>query len=234
MSLSAHDFLKQGFYLAQKEQWPEAISLLEKVLELDPNLADAYEILGVIHARLGRLDEAIELMKKLTALEPDHIMAHANLSRFYQQKGMIFEAEAEQAEARRLSWKQELKTSGAAQDAPVLEEDEAATAKNLAERIKRYKKVIELDPKDVLGYFTLGTALYEAKRYRETVDILSQGLLADPKHSPSYVTLGLSYEALGNTLEAKMTYEAGIPIAQSRGDIIPLRRMESRLTKLKE
>ena len=217
----------KGLDAAKNEQWAEAVSSLEAALKLDPKSEDAYEALAVIFGKMGRLDEAIESIKKLIAVNPDHIMAHANLSRFYQQKGMIFEAEAEQAEARRLSWKFELQSSGGDPDA--LLGDEQADAARIQEKIERYKKVIELDPKDVLGYFTLGSALHEAKRFHEASDILSQAILADPQHSPSYVILGLCYEAMGNAFKAKITYETGIPVAQGRGDIIPLRKMESRL-----
>ena len=41
--------------------------------------------------------------------EPEDILAFTNLSMFYQKKGMIKEAEAAGAEARRLDWKRQLK-----------------------------------------------------------------------------------------------------------------------------
>ena len=230
MKDSADEFLKKGLQSAQDEKWSEAVLFLEDAIRTNPKLSDAYEVLGIVYSKLSRLDDAIQVMKNLIQVDPDHIMAHANLSRFYQQKDMLFEAEAEQAEARRLSWKQELKNSGAPETA--LMEDEDAKMAKAFEKIERYKKVVQMDPKDILGYFSLGSALHEAKRFQEAVDILAQGLLVNPKHSPSYLTLGLSYEALGDAFRAKMTYQSGIPIANERGDIIPLRKMESRLRSL--
>ena len=56
-----------------------------------------------------KFDEAIELTKKYIAQEPDDILAHTNLSMFYQKKGMVPEAETAGAEARRLDWKRQLK-----------------------------------------------------------------------------------------------------------------------------
>ncbi len=230
--MSARDHLSKGLEAAQKQRWDESISLLQQAIKIDKNLIDAYESLGVIYGKLGRLDEAIGIMKQLAALDPDHVMAHANMSRFYQQKGMLEEAEAEQAEARRLAWKRDLKSPGAGEESLIEDEDEKM--RQIAGKIERYKKVVELDPKDILGYFSLGSALHEAKRYSEAVDILSQGLLVDPKHSPTYLTLGMSYEALGEILKARFIYEQGIPVANGRGDIIPLRKMESRLRKLEK
>lgn len=228
--MSARDLLIKGLEAARRERWDEAITFFSESIHLDNKLSDAYEALGVIYGKLGRLDDAVEIMKRLAALDPDHVMAHANLSRFYQQKGMLEEAEAEQAEARRLAWKRDLKSSGGGEESLLEDEDEKM--RQTAEKIERYKKVVELDPKDILGYFSLGSALHDAKRFRDAVDILSQGLLVNSSHSPSYLILGMSYEALGDVFKARLTYEQGIPVANERGDIIPLRKMESRLRRL--
>ena len=56
----------------------------------------------------GMLDEAIATARRLTELTPEDPMAFTVLSRFYQQKGMIPEAEAEAAKARLLDWKRQL------------------------------------------------------------------------------------------------------------------------------
>ena len=50
----------------------------------------------------GDLDGAIAAAKKLIELEPDDPLSHTNLSRLYQQKGMIPEAEEESGIAMRL------------------------------------------------------------------------------------------------------------------------------------
>src|SRR3990167_7251798 len=86
----------------------QAICILKQVLTLKPDFPDALEALGVLYSKVDQLDHAIEMMERLVRVSPNHIMAHTNLSRFYVQKGMILEAEREQAEARRLSWKAEL------------------------------------------------------------------------------------------------------------------------------
>src|SRR3989338_6129552 len=95
--------------LYRSGQLTEAISKLEILLKQHPDFQDGFETLVVFYSKSGRLDDAINAMKCLVKLAPGHIMAHTNLSRFYVEKGMILEAEQEQAEARRLSWKAELK-----------------------------------------------------------------------------------------------------------------------------
>jgi Flp pilus assembly protein TadD len=53
----------------------------------------------------GDLDGAIAAAKRLLELEPEEALGHTSLSRFYQQKGMIAEAEDEKAIATQLAMK---------------------------------------------------------------------------------------------------------------------------------
>ena len=214
----------------------QAICILKQVLTLKPDFPDALEALGVLYSKVDQLDHAIEMMERLVRVSPNHIMAHTNLSRFYVQKGMILEAEQEQAEARRLSWKAELqaqKGTGRIKDKPP-EELAREEEKEIQARIERYQKVIELDPKDVLGYFSLGTVLLGAKRLEEAGSAFEKAVAVDPNHSPSYFSLGVALEALGRKGEAVKIYERGIQVADGSGDMIPLRKMEARLKMLTE
>ncbi len=53
--------------------------------------------------RQGKIDEAIEQVNLALQIVPDEALAHTSLSRLYQQKGMIEEAEEEMAISHRLS-----------------------------------------------------------------------------------------------------------------------------------
>lgn len=214
----------------------QAIAKLEQSLAIDPKFPDALETLGVLYSKASRFDDAIELMNRLVKVAPNHIMAHTNLSRFYVQKGMILEAEHEQAEARRLAWKAELqaqKAAGLAAKEKTPEEEASERRKEIQDRIERYQKVIQLDPHDVLGYFSLGTAYLDAKHLEDAHRMFEQAIVIDPDHSPSYFNLGLVLESLVKKSEAVKVYEKGIQVADSRGDMIPLRKMEARLKMLK-
>ncbi len=226
----------ESLQLFRSGQLPDAVSRLEKSVSLNPQYADALEVLGVLYEKTGRLDEAIRIMKQLIHAAPNHVMAHANLSRFYVQKGMILEAEQEQGEARRLSWKTELRAqkTGEKEKAVDPEENERARKQEIENRIERYKKVIALDPADVLGYFSMGSALLDAKRLEEAREAFEKAVSVDSNHSPSYFSLGLALESLGKKEEAIKIYETGIPVAERRGDMIPLKKMQARLTMLRE
>ena len=231
----AERFYQASLALFRSGHLNQAILQLEKSLVLDSQNPDALEMLGVLYSKADRLDEAIEMMKRLAKAAPNHIMAHTNLSRFYVQKGMILEAEQEQAEARRLSWKAELQAQKTASRVKekTPEEEAQDREQEIQNRIERYRKVIDLDPHDVLGYFSLGTALMDAKRLEEARSAFEKAISVEPNHSPSYFNLGVVLESLGKTEKAIEIYEKGIRVADSRGDMIPLKKMEARLKMLK-
>lgn len=199
----------------------DTLSKLQILLKTDPKFEDAYEALSVILYNQKKYDLAIPILKQWVALNPDAMMAHTNLSRCYAAKGMILEAEQEQAEARRLTWKAELKAKK--QELPKFD---------FQEQIDRFKKVIDLDPADVLGYFSLGNAYLDAGKKREAWEAFEKAIEVDPKHSSSYYGLGLSLEALGDIKKAQEIYERGIKVADEKGDMMTQRKMESRLRAL--
>ncbi len=91
------------------EKYEEAIEVYKKALEIDPGYADALHGLVMCYQAKGDLDTAIALTQRYIEQEPEDILAFTNLSMFFQKKGMIKEAEAAGAEARRLDWKRQLR-----------------------------------------------------------------------------------------------------------------------------
>jgi tetratricopeptide (TPR) repeat protein len=83
----------------------EAVAGYRGALALDPALAIAWNGLAMALEKAGDLDGAIAAAKRLLELEPEEALGHTSLSRFYQQKGMIAEAEDEKALATKLAMK---------------------------------------------------------------------------------------------------------------------------------
>lgn len=90
----------------------EAIATYKEALALDGDYVDALHGLAMAYASQQAYDEAITIGKRVCELTPDDVLAHTSLSMFYQQKGLIPEAEAESAKARMLDWKRQLKDKG--------------------------------------------------------------------------------------------------------------------------
>ena len=218
---SSKELYDEALACFQKGKIDAAIETLEGLLQVDPSYEDAYEALALLHHRGHQLEEAIEAAKKWIRLNPNAIMAHTNLSRFYMEKGMIAEAEHEQGEARRLGWIEELKKKK--MTLPKVDPKE---------KIERFKKVIALDPNDVLGYYSLGDAYLENGRHLEAIDAFTKGLEVDPKHSSSYLGLGVAYQAAGEKAKAKEVFQKGIAVADEKGDVMPMKKMQARIAQL--
>lgn len=212
---------EEALVLFKEQKHPAAIQRLEALIETDPRYEDAYEALALLYFRINRIDDAITIARKWIRLNPRAIMAHTNLSRFYAAKGMIAEAEHEQGESRRLGWIEELakKKMQMPKVDPI-------------QKIERFKKVIQLDPNDVLGYYSLGDAYLENGKYQEAIETLTQAIKVDPNHSSSYLGLGQAYQAIGEKEKAVEIFKKGAVVAEGRGDVMTQRKMEARLRQL--
>ena len=92
-SADAKAVYKEGFARFVAGEVDEAIALYRQALEIDAELAIAWNGLSMALAKKGDLDAAVEAAEKLIAIEPDDPLSHTNLSRILMQKGMIPEAE---------------------------------------------------------------------------------------------------------------------------------------------
>ena len=94
---------KEAFQHFTRGELAEAIAAYRRCLEQDPGHVNAWSGLAMALARSDDLDGAIEAGRKAVELEPEEPLGHTSLSMFYQQKGMIPEAEDEKALAMRLT-----------------------------------------------------------------------------------------------------------------------------------
>ena len=207
----------------------EAIRVLKQAIACQPELVPAYEALGVILSRHDRYPEAISMMEQVLSLQPDHVLAHTNLSVFYMKLGDKEKAEEEKAKATMAAFSQKAKAAGLVFDIEAQrQKKEAAT---LA-KIDMFMEALKFNPADPLGNFGLGSAYLELKRFAEALEPLQKVLQAQPKHSVAYLSLGKALEGLHDTEGATQTYQTGIEVAAAKGDLMPLKEMQTRLANL--
>ena len=106
--VSKEDSYNQGMEFFVEDKFDEAAAAYLRALDEDPNYADALHALAMTYSHQEKFDQAIEVGKRLIEATPDDELAYTSLSIFYQQKGLIAEAEAVAAKARTLSWKRQL------------------------------------------------------------------------------------------------------------------------------
>lgn len=102
----ARALYKEGFQHYLANRLAAAVDAYRRAVALDPRLAIAWNGLAMALARQGDLDGAVEAGRRLVELEPEDPLSHTSLSRLYQQKGMIPEAEEEKAISMHLQTRQ--------------------------------------------------------------------------------------------------------------------------------
>jgi len=116
--MTAEDHYYAGIDFFGEGKLDEAIAEYTRALELDPKLIDALHGLAQAYHAKEDFDRTIQAAQRILALEPEDILAWTTISRAYQRKGLVPEAEEAGNKARILGWKQQLreqktKTGGA-------------------------------------------------------------------------------------------------------------------------
>lgn len=79
--------------LVEQSQYAEAIPLLKQVVAAEPNNADAYNLLGYSHRKLGDFDSALGYYQSALKFKPQHLGANEYLGELYLQMGDLEKAE---------------------------------------------------------------------------------------------------------------------------------------------
>lgn len=82
--------------------------------------------------------------------------------------------------------------------------------------------------------FSLGGEYLKLSQPDKAVQHLRRALEQDPNHSAAYKLLGKALTELGQDGEARQTYEAGIRVAEARGDIQAAKEMAVFLKRLQK
>jgi Flp pilus assembly protein TadD len=133
-------YFNLGVLYDKAGDWQECIGQMRKVLQINPDHAQALNYIGYTYAEKGiNLDEAENLIKRALELKPDDGYITDSLGWVYFKKGETEKAVAELEKAHRLT-----------PDDPVIAEHlgDVYAKNNLPEKaIRMYELAIKLDPK---------------------------------------------------------------------------------------
>jgi len=102
--MNAEECMDAGHTALAMGEMAEAAEHYRRATHLDPNLADAWQSLGMALVKLEKLDEAIAALQKLVQLKPRDQLAYSSLSLALGRAGKIKEAEEAAARAKVAGW----------------------------------------------------------------------------------------------------------------------------------
>ena len=176
MPANSPDYLEGQHYLGialhHLGQHEQAISVLEKSIELSGDRADWLGDLGNVLAAQGKYDAAIKIFEKATAKAPHDALTRINLGSVYERA-----QQDEQAEA---CYKAALAIDPACREAYRLLSTLYSRQGRAVEAVHAYCQSYVLSPLEQTTPFLLGKAYYVLGRLDEAAEVYARWKLAEP------------------------------------------------------
>jgi tetratricopeptide (TPR) repeat protein len=228
---------------------PEAEAMCRQILDAQPDLPEAWHLLGLTAYQAGRLSDAIDMLKRAAQLAPQNALFLTNLGEMYRQGGQLKLAIATGRRAVAANPKMAVAWSnlGAAyfelkdyKDAIKANQRAIAADPNLAQghcnlgnalhglkrfdaAIAAYRRAAELNPSYVDAWANLGTALHHNGHYAEAMMALRRAIALSPEHANAHAGLGMLLLMQGDFAEGWAEYEWRLRSTERQGPRFPVR-----------
>ena len=193
-------YIEQAQVYCKERNWQKAILACRNALEIYPNLADAYRIIGNILCHQGQFAEALGIYAKALTINPNMATLYADIGDLY----------VEQKD-----WQKALKYY---QQAVVIDPNLAEVYRSLAQvweelgeterAFECFFQAINLDPTVLKAedYFSLGRELYQQKKLKEASILFAHGVKLNPFAEAELVQLVQILEELEEWQQAVAYY----------------------------
>ena len=108
----------------------------------------------------------------------------------------------------------------------------ASTPSSSAEKVLRFKEVVDLFPDDPVARIGLATAYLEAGQAEDAIREFTGTIRLKPDYTAAHRGLGRALEKAGRAEEAKAAYLKGIEVGHATGDLQAIKEMEVFLKRL--
>ncbi len=87
-------YTEQALDAYDNGQWQKTVNACQKILDIHPEMAEAYKILGNALQRMGKTGKAMNCYAKALRIEPDLAVVYAGIGKLYYQHGKWLKAKA--------------------------------------------------------------------------------------------------------------------------------------------
>lgn len=193
------ELLRQASEALGREDFAGAVETLKAVVEIEPDMTEAWFNLGYAYSGLRQNQEAVEAYRKTLELQPDLFEARMNL-------GILFlEMQQPQAALAHLEQAVALKPKHARAHLYFGRGLSLAGHQDRAEQ--ELREALQLEPASGIAHFDLGQLLLEKRQHAEALAAFQQAAELDPKLTQASLGIALALEGLGRFAEALTHFE---------------------------
>jgi predicted TPR repeat methyltransferase len=198
-AVSLDEAISIAIRMQQNEQWKAAEDIYCRVLEVEPDFADAVHFSGVLAHQQGRSEQAIALIERSLELEPNRADWYSNLGIVLRDRMKLDEAAA----AFRRAIARDPNHVNAHNNLGVVLRAQG----HLVDAEAAYRAAIRVDPDNSDAYTNLGILLNGQKRTHEAVVCFCKVITFKPKHPEARRLLALAHCTLGEVDKAVEVFE---------------------------
>ena len=193
-----------GLLFAAEQDYENAITSWEKILEIKPDYHAAWHLHGNALSALGRREEAVQSYDKALEVKPNYCVAWGNRGNALSALGHKEEAiqSYDKAVEIKPDYHEAWNNRGLALSALGRKE----------EAIQSYDKAVEIKPDYHEAWYNRGNALSGLGRYEEAIQSYDKALDIKPDKHEAWYKRGVALFALGRYEEAVQSYDKALDI----------------------
>ncbi len=206
--LTLTEYLQQIMQWHQAGKWVEAEAGYQKILQIQPQQADALHLLGVVTAQLGKVEQGIELIKKAICLNGNNASYFFNLANILHQQSNITAAIEvyQQAVAINPTFAQESAQQLFSIALHLHQSHQFAQAEQL------YQQILTIYPNYADCFNLLGVIAAQREECEQAVLLFKQAITLEPNISDYHSHLGNALHTLGKFQEAIDAYQCALAL----------------------
>ena len=204
---SSNELFAQAVRAYKEGNLPEAERCCREVLRIEPEKAEAWNLLGAFYKRAGRSADAKHCFEEALRLDPGNPPYHNNLGEVYRNEGELGKAEECYRKAIELEPKYAIAHNNLAL---VLQ-----ARYRLAEAADHLTTAIGLRPGYAMAHYNLGNVRKDQEKLREAIECYREALKLNPKYVAAHNGLGVTLQSLHKYEEAVASFERAIELDPS-------------------
>jgi len=177
----------------------KAEKMYRKVLECEPDNADAIHFLGVLAHQMGNHDLAVALIKKALSIKPKYLEAYVNLGIVLSKLGRFDEAIS--------AYQNILSINPDSEDALFNLANIYQQTGNIGEAIRGYERLLSKNPHHIKSLYNKGIILNEMGNYEEAILCYQKVADIQPNYIDAINNLGNIYLRQSQHDKAIICYE---------------------------